>query len=62
MACASSPLISRATSSLDAAVAKSKTESRRYAKRQMTWLRRFMQDWEWFPEPRAAVAAVARVA
>ena len=43
-------------SSLDAAVEKSKTESRRYAKRQMTWLRRFMQDWEWFPHPRAAAA------
>lgn len=44
-------------SSLEAAVQKSKTESRRYAKRQMTWLRRFMQDWEWFPDPDAAIAA-----
>jgi tRNA dimethylallyltransferase len=32
------------------AVAKAKTETRRYAKRQMTWLRRFMQDWVWFPD------------
>ena len=32
------------------AVAKAKTESRRYAKRQMTWLRRFMSDWDWFPD------------
>jgi tRNA dimethylallyltransferase len=41
------------------AVAKAKTESRRYAKRQMTWLRRFMADWDWFPEPGSAVAAGA---
>jgi len=43
-------------SGLDAAIEKSKTESRRYAKRQMTWLRRFMQDWEWFPDGQAAAA------
>ena len=36
---------------------KAKTESRRYAKRQMTWLRRFMQDWQWFPNAAAAVSA-----
>ncbi|MGA7456207.1 MAG: tRNA (adenosine(37)-N6)-dimethylallyltransferase MiaA [Methyloceanibacter sp.] len=42
-------------SSLAASVEKSKTESRRYAKRQMTWLRRFMQDWDWFPDAAAAV-------
>jgi tRNA dimethylallyltransferase len=45
-------------SSLDQAVAKAKTESRRYAKRQMTWLRRFMMDWQWVPDARAAVEAV----
>jgi tRNA dimethylallyltransferase len=44
--------------SLDAAIEKAKTESRRYAKRQMTWARRFMQDWEWLPDANAAVAAV----
>ena len=44
-------------SSLEAAVEKAKTESRRYAKRQMTWLRRFMQDWEWFPNAAAALSA-----
>lgn len=43
------------TSSLAEAIAKSKTETRRYAKRQMTWLRRFMKDWEWFPDTGAAV-------
>ncbi len=45
---------------LEAAVEKAKTESRRYAKRQMTWARRFMQDWEWFPDADAAVAATTR--
>ena len=44
-------------SSLEAAVEKAKTESRRYAKRQMTWARRFMQDWEWFPNAAAALSA-----
>jgi tRNA dimethylallyltransferase len=39
------------------AIAKAKTETRRYAKRQMTWLRRFMKDWEWFPDAGSAVAA-----
>jgi tRNA dimethylallyltransferase len=43
--------------SLEDAVAKTKTETRRYAKRQMTWLRRYMADWEWFPDADAAVAA-----
>jgi tRNA dimethylallyltransferase len=37
------------------AMAKAKTETRRYAKRQMTWLRRFMSDWQWFPGPSAAL-------
>ena len=40
------------------AVAKAKTESRRYAKRQMTWLRRFMSDWDWYPDAAAAIEAV----
>jgi tRNA dimethylallyltransferase len=39
------------------AVAKAKTESRRYAKRQMTWLRRFMSGWQWFPDAEAAIEA-----
>jgi tRNA dimethylallyltransferase len=38
------------TVSLEEAVAKAKTESRRYAKRQMTWARRYMAGWEWFPD------------
>jgi len=44
--------------SLDAAITKSKTESRRYAKRQMTWARRFMKNWDWFPDAGAAIDAV----
>ena len=44
-------------SSFEAATAKAKTETRRYAKRQMTWLRRFMKDWEWFPDAGAAADA-----
>jgi len=44
-------------SSLDEAVARAKTETRRYAKRQMTWARRFMKDWEWVPDATAAIEA-----
>jgi tRNA dimethylallyltransferase len=44
-------------SSLGEAAAKAKTETRRYAKRQMTWLRRFMKDWDWAPDAAAAVEA-----
>jgi tRNA dimethylallyltransferase len=47
-------------SRLDEAIAKAKTETRRYAKRQMTWARRFMTDWEWVPDPAAAVESVSR--
>ncbi len=43
------------------AVAKAKTESRRYAKRQMTWARRFMTDWEWFPDLATAIAVAAAI-
>jgi tRNA dimethylallyltransferase len=45
-------------SSLEEAKTKSKTETRRYAKRQMTWARRYMADWEWFPDPASAIEAV----
>jgi tRNA dimethylallyltransferase len=41
------------------AVAKAKTESRRYAKRQMTWTRRFMSDWQWYPDAEAAIESAA---
>ncbi len=34
-----------ARTSLDEALAAIKTETRRYAKRQMTWLRNQMADW-----------------
>ena len=39
---------------LDEAAEKAKTASRRYAKRQMTWVRRFMADWTWVPNAEAA--------
>lgn len=41
--------------SLEEAIVNAKTESRRYAKRQMTWARRFMQDWDWFPDQMSVV-------
>jgi len=44
--------------SLEQAVTKAKTETRRYAKRQMTWLRRFMADWDWFPDAATAAGAI----
>jgi tRNA dimethylallyltransferase len=47
--------------SLEEAVAKSKTETRRYAKRQMTWARRYMADWDWFPDPGAAAQAASAI-
>lgn len=49
------------TASLEAAAAKAKTESRRYAKRQMTWLRRYMSSWAWFPDAEAAIAAASAI-
>jgi tRNA dimethylallyltransferase len=49
------------TNSLEEAITKAKTESRRYAKRQMTWARRYMADWEWFPDAGTAVDAVQGV-
>jgi tRNA dimethylallyltransferase len=44
--------------SLEDAQTKSKTGSRRYAKRQMTWARRYMADWEWFPGSQEAIEAI----
>jgi tRNA dimethylallyltransferase len=45
-------------SSREQAIAKAKTETRRYAKRQMTWLKRFMMDWDWAPDGAAAADAL----
>jgi tRNA dimethylallyltransferase len=45
--------------SCEDAVAKAKTESRRYAKRQMSWARRFMSDWQWFPDAEGAIEAAS---
>ena len=33
--------------SLDEAIAQAKTRTRQYAKRQMTWMRNQMADWDW---------------
>jgi tRNA dimethylallyltransferase len=41
----------RGDTSLDEAVAAIKTETRRYAKRQMTWFRGQMRDWLWPSDP-----------
>jgi tRNA dimethylallyltransferase len=41
----------RGEQSLDDAIEKAKTNSRRYAKRQMTWIRGQMADWTLFTEP-----------
>jgi tRNA dimethylallyltransferase len=37
----------RAEIDLEAAVDRAVAETRQYAKRQMTWFRRFMFDWKW---------------
>jgi tRNA dimethylallyltransferase len=47
------------TVGFDEAVVKAKTESRRYAKRQMTWAKRFMADWVWVSDADAAVGAAS---
>ncbi|ODA68981.1 tRNA dimethylallyltransferase [Methyloligella halotolerans] len=45
------------------AIEKAKTMSRRYAKRQLTWARRFMADWHWVENSADAVTfASARLA
>ena len=36
--------------SLDEALAGMRTETRRYAKRQMTWFRNRMSEWTWLQE------------
>ncbi|NNE22356.1 MAG: tRNA (adenosine(37)-N6)-dimethylallyltransferase MiaA [Rhizobiales bacterium] len=41
---------------LDEAIEKAKTNSRRYAKRQMTWIRGQMADWTLFTEPEDLVS------
>jgi tRNA dimethylallyltransferase len=45
----------RGDCSREQAVSQAKTAIRRYAKRQLTWARRFMQDWHWFADAAAAV-------
>jgi tRNA dimethylallyltransferase len=40
----------RGDTSLDEAIAAVKTETRRYAKRQMTWFRGQMRNWRWLDD------------
>ncbi len=51
------PLIAhvRGEMSLDDAMIRARTDSRRYAKRQMTWLRKFMADWTWVETPEVGI-------
>lgn len=44
------------TVTLEDAAEKAKTASRRYAKRQMTWARRFMAGWTWIPSSQSATS------
>jgi tRNA dimethylallyltransferase len=43
-------LLGRAT--LEAAIAEAQLATRRYVKRQMTWFRNRMREWNWFEESR----------
>jgi len=58
------PQIGRALAgdiSMEEAVEKSVNATRQYAKRQMTWARKFMKDWHW-PSPEEARAEALRLA
>ncbi len=58
------PQIGRALAgeiSMEEAAALSVTATRQYAKRQMTWARKFMQDWHWL-DPEEAQAEALRLA
>jgi len=48
--------------SLDSAIAEAKLATKRYAKRQMTWFRRYMADWEWLIDASLSniIASIAR--
>ena len=48
--------------SLDEAIAEAKTRTRRFAKRQMTWIRGQMVGWEVAPGPEEAIARLRRMA
>jgi tRNA dimethylallyltransferase len=49
----------RGEMTLDAAIALGQGDTRRYAKRQVTWARKFMADWAWFDSGAAAFAALS---
>lgn len=43
---------------LEQAAEQARTATRRYAKRQMTWIRGQMRDWQWLEQPEAALPAI----
>ena len=47
--------------SLDEAIAKGQGDTRRYAKRQFTWFRHQLPDWQWVEPERGFEAAMARI-
>lgn len=47
--------------SLDEAIVKGQGDTRRYAKRQFTWFRHQLPDWEWVEPERGYEAAMARI-
>lgn len=44
---------------LDEAVADAQMATRRFAKRQLTWFRRYMADWRWLTEPGNNLSSIA---
>ncbi|WP_230531026.1 tRNA (adenosine(37)-N6)-dimethylallyltransferase MiaA [Microvirga roseola] len=51
----------RAEISLDEAIAKGQGDTRRYAKRQFTWFRHQLPDWQWIEPERGFEAVMARL-
>lgn len=44
---------------LDQAVAEAQMATRRFARRQLTWFRRYMADWRWLTEPSNNLSSIA---
>ncbi len=51
----------RGETSLDEAIAKGQGDTRRYAKRQFTWFRHQLPDWEWVPPEQGFAAVMSRL-
>jgi tRNA dimethylallyltransferase len=52
----------RGTLTLEEAVTRAQLQTRQYIKRQETWLRRFMADWNWTDGTKASEASAAAIA